>query len=108
LSGAKPANAAGFSLTKELPIKPTSSLEEFLRSEAAQKRIHAAGPGKIFKQNPSIPRRDLTIHHWSAQFGRIIYAVDVRENCALSIYVSRNLVVTVDIGKQTVTRGRTQ
>jgi mRNA-degrading endonuclease YafQ of YafQ-DinJ toxin-antitoxin module len=87
-------------------FKPTEQFwESFYDLTAAQKESTRRA-WKIFKQNPFDPRlRPHKIHRLSAEYGRIIYAVDVEGDLRAVFYVERNLVVTVDIGTHDIYKG---
>jgi len=87
-------------------FKPTEQFwESFYDLTAAQKESTRRA-WKIFKRNPFDPRlRPHKIHRLSAQYGRIIYAVDVEGDLRVVFYRERNVVVTVDIGAHDIYKG---
>ena len=58
---------------------------------------------EIFKKDPFDPRlRTHKIHSLSAEYGRNIYAVVIEADLRVVFFISRNLVVTVDIGSHDI------
>jgi len=73
-------------------------------SEVQQRAARQAFP--IFKANPFDPRlRTHKIHRLSAQYGRIIYAVDIAGDLRAAFYVEGDTVWSVAIGTHDIYKG---
>ncbi len=87
-------------------FKPTDQFWESFYDLTSSQKESMWRAWKIFKQNPFDPRlRTHKIHRLSAEYGRTIYAVDIKGDLRAVFYMEHNVVVTVDIGTHAVYRG---
>ena len=87
-------------------FKPTEQFWESFYSLTPGQKESTRRAWRIFKQNPFDPRlRTHKIHRLSAQYGRIIYAVEIERDLRAVFYIERDCVITVDIGTHDIYRG---
>ena len=87
-------------------FKPTEQFWESFYALTSSQKESTRRAWKIFRQDPFDPRlRTHKIHRLSAQYGRIIYAVEIERDLRAVFYIERDCVITVDIGTHDIYRG---
>ena len=87
-------------------FKPAENFWESFYDLSPSQKESTRQAWKIFKVNPFDPRlRTHKIHRLSAQYGRVIYAVDIEGDLRAVFFIKDDCVVTVDIGTHDIYKG---